>query len=225
MVFSNLIFLGIFLPIVLGSYYLVYAVCKNVSVLNVILLAASLFFYAWGEPVWVVVLAATALLDYWNGRRIAAYKGTWKAKAALFTCIFIDLGILFCFKYLVFAVESINQCLSLALPVPSLTLPIGISFYTFQSLSYLLDLYWGKVAVQTKYSNYLLYLSMFPQLVAGPIVRYSDIAAQLQQRVLTLHGFCYGAGRFMCGLGKKVILANYAGEAAVLLLDGNIAHL
>ncbi len=225
MVFSNLIFLGIFLPIVLGSYYLVYAVCKNVSVLNVILLAASLFFYAWGEPVWVVVLAATALLDYWNGRRIAVYKGTWKAKAALFTSIFIDLGILFCFKYLVFAVESINQCLSLALPVPSLTLPIGISFYTFQSLSYLLDLYWGKVAVQTKYSNYLLYLSMFPQLVAGPIVRYSDIAAQLQQRVLTLHGFCYGAGRFMCGLGKKVVLANYAGEAAVLLLDGNIAQL
>lgn len=118
-----------------------------------------------------------------------------------------------------------NGLLPVALPAPQIEMPIGISFYTFQSLSYLLDLYWGKVEVQRKYSNYLLYISMFPQLVAGPIVRYADIARQLERRVITLTGFQQGILRFVCGLSKKVILANYAGEAAALLLEGNVGQL
>jgi len=166
-VFSSLVFLGLFLPITLVIYYLLYALFRDVRWLNNILLLASLFFYAWGEPVWVFVLIMAALLDYSNGRRIDRYRGTWKAKMALWFSICLDLGLLFCFKYAGFAVESVNQLLSVTLPVPQLTMPIGISFYTFQSLSYLLDLYWGKIAVQKKCSNYLLYIAMFPQLVAG----------------------------------------------------------
>ena len=225
MVFSSLVFLGLFLPITLVIYYLLYALFRDVRCLNSILLLASLFFYAWGEPVWVFVLIMTALLDYGNGRRIDRYRGTWKAKVALWCSICLDLGLLFCFKYAGFAVESVNQLLSVTLPVPQLTMPIGISFYTFQSLSYLLDLYWGKIAVQKKCSNYLLYIAMFPQLVAGPIVRYADIAQRLQQRSLTLAGMQQGITRFMCGLGKKIILANSAGEAAGLLLDSNLSQL
>lgn len=225
MVFSSLVFLGLFLPAVLVIYYFTYWFRGNVRYLNWILLLASLFFYAWGEPIWVFVLALTALLDYCNGRRINRYRGTWKAKAALWCSICFDLGLLFCFKYAGFAVDSVNQLLQIALPVPQLTMPIGISFYTFQSLSYLLDLYWGKVTVQQRFSDYLLYLAMFPQLVAGPIVRYADIAQQLQQRFLSFMGLQQGITRFMCGLGKKIILANSAGEAAGLLLDSNLTQL
>lgn len=225
MVFSNLIFLGFFLPVVLGLYFLVYHLHGRISWLNGILLAASLFFYAWGEPLWICAMLLTASLDYWNGRRMDRYRGQWQAKAALWGSIVFDLGVLFCFKYLGFAVEVANGLLPVTLPVPQIEMPIGISFYTFQSLSYLLDLYWGKVEVQRRYSNYLLYIAMFPQLVAGPIVRYADIAQQLERRVITLAGFQQGVSRFVCGLSKKVILANYAGEAAALLLDGNVGQL
>lgn len=225
MVFSNLIFLGFFLPAVLGLYFLVYGLGGRTSWLNGVLLAASLFFYAWGEPLWIGAMLLTATLDYHNGRRIDRGRGTWRAKAALWSSVIFDLGALFCFKYLGFTVEVLNGLLSWNVPVPQIEMPIGISFYTFQSLSYLLDLYWGKVEVQRKYSSYLLYIAMFPQLVAGPIVRYADIARQLEARSITLEGFQQGAARFLCGLGKKVILANYAGEAAALLLDGNVGQL
>lgn len=225
MVFSNLIFLGFFLPVVLGLYFLVYGLGGRTSWLNGVLLVASLFFYAWGEPLWICAMLLTATLDYHNGRRIDCNRGTWRAKAALWSSVVFDLSALFCFKYLGFTVEVLNNILSWNVPVPQIEMPIGISFYTFQSLSYLLDLYWGKVEVQRKYSSYLLYIAMFPQLVAGPIVRYTDIARQLEQRSITLEGFQQGAARFICGLGKKVILANYAGEAAMLLLDGNVGQL
>lgn len=189
MVFSNLIFLGFFLPAVLGLYFLVYGLGGRTSWLNGVLLAASLFFYAWGEPLWIGAMLLTATLDYHNGRRIDRGRGTWRAKAALWSSVIFDLGALFCFKYLGFTVEVLNGLLSWNVPVPQIEMPIGISFYTFQSLSYLLDLYWGKVEVQRKYSSYLLYIAMFPQLVAGPIVRYADIARQLEARSITLEGF------------------------------------
>ena len=225
MVFSNLIFLGLFLPIVLTLYFLTYKFSDRIQWLNWILLAASLIFYAWGEPVWVMFMLLTATNDYCNGLRMAYADKPWKRKAALLGSIFVDLGLLFCMKYLGFATEILNMLLPVTISVPDIIMPIGISFYTFQSLSYLLDLYWGKTEVQNRYSDYVLYITMFPQLVAGPIVRYSDIAVQLQHRIVTLDGFQQGTEQFLCGLGKKVILANYAGEAASLLLDGDLSSL
>lgn len=225
MVFSSLIFLGVFLPVVLSLYFFTYRYTNNIQWLNHILLVASLVFYAWGEPMWVFFMILTAAHDYRNGIRIASANWRWQRKVALLSSLTVDLGLLFCMKYMGFGFEVLNTIFQCSISVPDIEMPIGISFYTFQSISYLLDLYWNRVETQRKYSDYLLYITMFPQLVAGPIVRYSEIAAQLKQRSVTLEYFRQGAERFLCGLGKKVILANYAGEASALLLDGNLTTL
>jgi alginate O-acetyltransferase complex protein AlgI len=225
MVFSGLVFLGLFLPTVLLVYYATLRFTGNFKIVNKILLAGSLFFYSWGEPFWIVAMLFTASVDYVNGRRIAAAKDARAAKRVMIASIVINLGILFLFKYLGFFTGLLNALPGPDFPVVSLKMPIGISFYTFQSLSYIIDLYRGRTGVQRNYFNYLLYVSMFPQLVAGPIVRYKDIASQMDARDVSLSDFGRSARRFCVGLGKKLILANSAGAAATGLLDGDLSAL
>ncbi len=218
MVFSSLIFLCLFLPAAL----LVYNFSKNITYKNAVLVLFSLVFYAWGEPVWVILLIFSASLDYMNGLIIDRNYGTPKARAALACSLIINLGILAVFKYSPFIVENLNLLLPVKLPEPTFSLPIGISFYTFQTLSYTIDLYRGRTRVQRSLLSYMAYLSMFPQLVAGPIVRYSDIAAELRHRHVSGTDFAAGAKRFTAGLCKKVVLANNAGDVAQMLLTTSI---
>lgn len=218
MVFSSLIFLCLFLPAAL----LVYNFSKNITYKNAVLVLFSLVFYAWGEPVWVILLIFSASLDYMNGLIIDRNYGTPKARAALACSLIINLGILAVFKYSTFIVENLNLLLPVKLPEPTFSLPIGISFYTFQTLSYTIDLYRGRTRVQRSLLSYMAYLSMFPQLVAGPIVRYSDIAAELRHRHVSGTDFAAGAKRFTAGLCKKVVLANNAGDVAQMLLTTSI---
>ena len=218
MVFSSLIFLCLFLPAAL----LVYNFSKNITYKNAVLVLFSLVFYAWGEPVWVILLIFSASLDYMNGLIIDRNYGTPKARAALACSLIINLGILAVFKYSPFIVENLNLLLPVKLPEPTFSLPIGISFYTFQTLSYTIDLYRGRTRVQRSLLSYMAYLSMFPQLVAGPIVRYSDIAAELRHRRVSGTDFAAGAKRFTAGLCKKVVLANNAGDVAQMLLSTSI---
>ncbi|MDL2274433.1 MBOAT family protein [Oscillospiraceae bacterium OttesenSCG-928-G22] len=208
MVFSSLIFIFLFLPVCL----LLYFASPTLKIKNIVLLILSLFFYAWGEPVWVLLLLFSAIVDYTNGRIIGRYRGRWQAKASLVASICLNLGLLVVFKYSGFFMSNINALFSLSLPVPSFALPLGISFYTFQTMSYSIDVYRNEVPVQRSFLDFLLFVSLFPQLVAGPIVRYSEIAAQLSDRRTTLSDFTYGITRFLVGLGKKVLLANYAGS-------------
>lgn len=175
MVFSSLMFVCVFLPAVM----VLYNISKNITYKNTILIISSLFFYAWGEPVWVVLLIFSALVDYVNGLIIDKYYARPPAKAALAASLIINLGLLAVFKYSGFFVNNINLLLHTSIPDPAFTLPIGISFYTFQTLSYTIDMYRGHTRVQKSFPAFLAYVSMFPQLVAGPIVRYSDVAAQL----------------------------------------------
>lgn len=204
MVFSSLFFLYMFLPICLLMYF----ATKNISYRNFILTAFSLIFYAWGEPVWVFVLIFSAAVDYFNGIVIDRYRGTFKAKLALINSLVVNLGMLGIFKYTGFIVENINSIFSANIPVPDITLPIGISFYTFQTISYTVDCYWGKVKTQKSFEKFLLYVSMFPQLVAGPIVRYSVIGEEISKRKTTAKDFSEGLSRLAVGLAKKVVIAN-----------------
>ena len=213
MVFSSLVFLGVFF----ASVLLLYNLSKNITYKNIILVIASLIFYAWGEPMWVLALAFTGTSDYILGRIIGKYFGKPQAKAALCASVIIDVGILAVFKYSGFIVENINLITGGGLKIPVFGLPIGISFYTFQTLSYTIDTYRGKTEAQKSWISYMAYLSMFPQLVAGPIVRYVDVAKEIKSRSVTIEGFAYGAKRFVIGLGKKVLLANMAGDVAKLL--------
>jgi len=221
LVFSSLVFLYLFLPLNLILYF----VCRRTAARNVVLLLFSLLFYAWGEPLYVFLLLFSASSDYLHGRLIERGRGTWKARAALISSLVINLGLLGFFKYAGFLVESVNALLPVALPIPSVRLPLGISFYTFQTLSYIVDVYRGRVRAQRSYREYLLYLSLYPQLVAGPIVRYADVETELRERPSNAEEIAYGALRFCTGLGKKVILANTAGALCTPILDGNLAAL
>ncbi|MCI7100074.1 MAG: MBOAT family protein [Lachnospiraceae bacterium] len=205
MVFSSLYFLFSFLPLVLCSYYLMPERIKNV-----ILLLASIFFYAWGEPVYVVLMLFSAAFNYVVGLDLDRTQGNEK-KILLFFAVSVNLLILGFFKYSGFCIEIINSIFGLSLTCRELALPIGISFYTFQSLSYIADVYRGKVEAQRNLLKFALYLTMFPQLIAGPIVQYSDIAAQLDNHRVTCTGAGAGLDRFIRGLSKKVLLANNLG--------------
>lgn len=216
MVFSGLVFICIFLPIVLITYNL----SKNITYKNIILAVSSLIFYAWGEPVWVILLIISAVTDYIHGLIIDRFYATPIATAAMASSVIINIGMLALFKYSGFLTEGLNTLTGLSVPVPQFALPIGISFYTFQTLSYTIDLYRGKIYVQKSLLKFLVYVSMFPQLVAGPIVRYSDIAPSLSRRTVTAEDMAYGIKRFTAGLLKKLALANTAGNAASMLLDG-----
>lgn len=207
MIFASLLFLYIFLPLNLILYF----VSPSIKVKNAVLITFSLLFYAWGEPVWVFLLILTAYLDYRHAKTIEEYRGTSKAKRALLLSILTDVGIFFVFKYSGFFISNINAITGLSLYVPKFSLPIGISFYTFQTLTYIIDVYRGNVSAQPKFSKYILYLSLYFQLVAGPIVRYSDVEKEIEKRNLSIPRFSSGVYRFAVGLGKKVIIANAAG--------------
>ncbi len=208
MVFSSLTFLYLFLPITLALYYL----ARSLSVKNVVLIAASLFFYAWGEPLWISLLLISSITDYLHGRVIEAHRGQWQSRLALASSLVINLGLLGTFKYAGFFVGNLNALLGTAFAEPNFALPIGISFYTFQTLSYTIDVYRGEVPAQKSVAKLLLYVSMFPQLVAGPIVRYKDIAEEIESRNIHVANISYGINRFCIGLFKKVLIANTAGE-------------
>ena len=207
MVFSSLVFLCLFLPIFLLIYFCV------PRLRTVALVAFSLAFYAFGEPVWVLALLFSGTIDYFHGRIIGRWPNSWQRKAALVSSLVLNLGLLFVFKYSGFVVQNLNAVFGLELAVPSFSLPLGISFYTFQTISYTVDVYRGDVKPQKSFLAFMSYVTMFPQLVAGPIVRYADIEERLTERKITLEDFSYGVTRFSVGLGKKVLLANAAGSA------------
>lgn len=224
MVFSNLFFIYLFLPLNLILYFVV----KNRTWQNIALLGFSLFFYAWGEPVWVFMLMLTAFLDYTWARCIEYFRQsgqTRRVKIALAASLIFDLGMLGVFKYSGFLIENINLLTGLNLPVPQIALPIGISFYTFQTISYVLDVYRGQVPAQKIYYKYLMYLSSYHQLVAGPIVRYSDVAAEIENRTVSVQDFSEGITKFCVGLTKKVVVANTAGQLVAQYMDGQLASL
>ena len=214
MVFSSVTFLCLFLPV----FLITYLPGRNVSYKNIVLVVFSLLFYAWGEPVWVAALLVSALTDYICGLAIEKHRGDACRKIALTASLVINLGMLSTFKYSGFVIENINAILHTSIPGPAFNLPLGISFYTFQTLSYTIDVYRGKVKVQRNFLNFLCYVTMFPQLVAGPIVRYSGIEDDLTSRKVTRERFSAGISRFAIGLAKKTLLANPAGAAAAALL-------
>ena len=204
MYFADLFFLFVFFPLCLAAYF----AAKNISTRNYVLIAFSLVFYAFGEPVMVLLLMVTALVNYFFGVAIDANRGKKVATFLLGAALVYDIGMLGIYKYTDFVIDNLNGIFALSLPHAEITLPLGISFYTFQIISYVIDVYWGNVKVQRSYSKLLLYVSLFPQLVAGPIVRYETIESEIDRRVTTPADFSAGMIRAVIGLSKKVLLAN-----------------
>ena len=221
MVFSSLVFLYIFLPLCLAAYF----IPKSIRVRNVVLLLFSLVFYAWGEPVYILLMVATTAVDFFAGLFIEKYRGTKKAKLFLALAVILTLSSLGLFKYYDFFTTAANSLFSVQIPLLGVALPIGISFYTFQALTYVVDVYRDKVPVQTSFYKLLLYVSMFPQLIAGPIVRYSDVCEQIEARTCTVQKAAGGVVRFCIGLLKKTVLANFAGELCEQLFGGDLTTL
>lgn len=207
MVFSSIAFLYYFLPITLLIYI---SVPRGMR--NAVLLAASLFFYFYGEPVYTLLLLVSSLSDYAHSLYIEANRGTGRAKVALLSSVVINLGMLFFFKYADFVVINLNTIFGWTLPELNLPLPIGISFFTFQTMSYTIDVYRGDVKAEKSLVTMAAYVALFPQLIAGPIVRYKDIAEALHNRRFYFSEVSHGLVRFVIGLGKKVLLANQLGE-------------
>ena len=210
MLFSSIPFAFYFLPAVLALYFLVPFRFKNA-----VLLVFSLVFYGWGEPVYLILMTLSILLGWIFGLLIGKYRGTGKATLFITLSLVTSLGLLGWFKYADFAAENLNA-LGLNLPLPQVALPIGISFYTFQILSYTIDVYRGDVPSQKSLVNFGAYVSMFPQLIAGPIVRYSDVARQLEHREHSVEKASLGVRRFVIGLAKKVLIANQLGQLTEL---------
>lgn len=209
MVFSSLLFLFLFFPVILVLYYLVPRRFRNL-----VLLVASLFFYAWGEPVYVFLMMGTIVVDWLLGLGIGACMERGRRTAAkwlVVAAVVSNIGALGVFKYTDFVIGNINSIFGAAIPLLRIALPIGISFYTFQILSYVIDVYRGDTRVQKNIISFGAYVVLFPQLIAGPIVRYQTVAEELDTRRETLEDFSSGVQRFMVGLGKKVLLANNIG--------------
>ncbi len=221
MIFSSIFFLFVFLPVTLLLYYLVPWKLKNF-----ILLLCSLIFYAWGEPVYVFLMLFSIIFNFISGIEIQRYQEQEQTKLLGFSFWFtvaVNLAILGFFKYYGFLIGNLNAILPFDIPYRDLPLPIGISFYTFQTLSYIIDVYWGRVPVQKNFIKFGTYVTMFPQLIAGPIVRYADVDMQLSKRSLSLYKFGQGVAWFLRGLGKKVLLANNIGmtfDAILALAPG-----
>lgn len=207
MLFSSLIFITCFLPVVLLLYYTVCRLGRTVQ--NVFLLCASLGFYAWGEPKFALILMASILFNWMFGLAIDKVRyDKLKSKAIIGLMLIFNLSIIFVFKYLMFTIKNINILTNSDFTVPKIALPIGISFFTFQAISYVIDIYREKGSVQKNPLNVGLYISFFPQLVAGPIVRYETVAEEILNRKETLQDISDGINRFMVGMAKKVLLAN-----------------
>lgn len=207
MLFSSITFLFMFLPVTVLIYYLVPQKKRNI-----VLLIASLFFYAWGEPVYVVLMILSILLNFYCGKDIGEKsEDPLRRKRSLIFAVVMNVLILGFFKYYGLLMETLNVLFPYEIPYRELALPIGISFYTFQALSYLIDIYRGNAKPQERLLPFALYISMFPQLIAGPIVRYVDIEAQLQNRVMSMRKFGQGLMYFLVGFAKKTVLANSIG--------------
>lgn len=209
MVFSSTVFLLIFLPVVAAVYFL----CPR-RARNTVLLLASLIFYGWGEPKYILIMLFSTVFDYTNARLIGHFQDTGKhkaAKAVLIVDIVGNLGILGFFKYTDFAIDNINSLLHAGIPALGLSLPIGISFYTFQTMSYTIDVYRGIVKPQRNILNVGAYVTLFPQLIAGPIVQYKTVEHELMHRRESVFEASRGMQRFVVGLAKKVLIANQVG--------------
>ena len=207
MLFSSLTFLYLFLPAVLLAYAVFPARLRNGA-----LLAASLLFYFCGEPEYTLLILGETLVSYLIARWMAGAASPRLRRALLAAELLAALGALGLFKYADFAIGTVNALFGGALPLLHLALPIGISFYTFQTLSYVIDVYWGRLAAERNFVRYAAYVTLFPQLIAGPIVRYQDVAEDLCGRRMTADGLYEGLSRFVLGLSKKVLLANVLGQ-------------
>jgi alginate O-acetyltransferase complex protein AlgI len=219
MVFSSLTFLCVFLPVTAALYFLL----PGQKAKNIWLLLASLVFYAWGESYRVVLMILCALFN-WGMGLVIDHVATHRGKKALVVVAFLaDLAFLGVFKYASFAVETVNQVFSLSLPDPAISLPIGISFFTFQAMSYVAEVYRGQVKAAKNFFRVLLYISLFPQLIAGPIVRYRDVEEAIDHRHTTVNGAARGLRRFLFGLGRKCLIANTLGVFvdAVFAMDAS----
>ena len=207
MTFSSLTFTTLFFPAVLILYF----ICTDLRWRNGVLLVASLIFYSWGEPIWVLAMIGSTAINYVAAMLIGRASSPGLRKTALVVGAAASLAVLFYFKYAAFLVNSVTSLFGVSFSIPVLELPIGISFYTFQVLTYTVDVYRDKSPVQRDPFKLMLYVSCFPQLIAGPIVQYSDVAVMLDERESTLEGFTEGMKRFAVGLSKKVLLANVCG--------------
>lgn len=206
MVFSSVLFLFRFLPVFLICYLVFPGRMKNF-----ILFLGSLVFYAWGEPVYVLLMLFSTLVDYVNGRMIERFRGRREAKRFLIASVIINLFVLCFFKYADFLVQTFNSVTGAAVPLLNLPLPIGISFYTFQTMSYTIDVYRGEAKVQKSLLDFGVFVTMFPQLIAGPIVKYKDVEERLHSRRVDIMAVSHGMKRFCLGMAKKVLLANNIG--------------
>ena len=208
MVFSSLPFLFFYLPVVLAIYRL-----SPLFLRNFFLLLASLFFYGWGEPVYILIMVLSIAVDYTHGRLVERWRENDRlARRAVASSVICNLGILIFFKYWDFIAVNVNALTGLSIPVLGLPLPIGISFYTFQTMSYTIDVYRRDAPVQKNVVTFGAYVTLFPQLIAGPIIRYKSVAEQLEGRREDLEKFAAGVQRFTVGMAKKVLLANAIGQ-------------
>lgn len=212
MVFSSMFFMCVFLPVV----FILHCVLPGIRMKNALLLLASVFFYAYGEPVYIILLFISTLLNYFCARLI---EGSRYKKGVLILAVICNLGILIVFKYTDFILGTVNGLLGLNLPLPQIRMPIGISFFTFQAMSYVIDVYRGTTKAQKNYAKVLLYISFFPQLIAGPIVKYHDVAWEIDHRTQSLDGIALGIRRFSAGLCKKVLISNTMGLVATSFLE------
>lgn len=216
MLFSSITFLYYFLPITLLVYFVVPKKWKNA-----ILFLASFLFYFWGEPKYSILMAVTIVIGYVGGfviQKIRNRNNPIKTKLLTWLVVLVPLSFLAVFKYMDFAISTVNGVAGSNIPLVKLALPIGISFYTFQIISYLIDVYRGDVAVEKNFINFAAYVVMFPQLIAGPIVRFQTVQAELRERTLSVDKTAAGIERFVTGLGKKVLIADLLGEF-VLAMD------
>ena len=227
MLFSSLVFLWYFLPAVFFLYF----ITKNLHIRNSVLLTASLFFYAWGEPKYVILMLVSIGLNYFFGLWIGRMQSKHRMRLAVTTCVFLNLLLLGYFKYFNFAVEIANSLLSRfaggahTLSFREIALPVGISFYTFQALSYVVDVYRGTIQAQKNIFHLALYISFFPQLIAEPIVKYHDVCEQIGNRQCTAEGMAYGIKRFSYGLAKKMLFANTFAATVDWMMEKPLAQL
>lgn len=220
MVFSSLVFLFVFLPGIIFLYYI-----SKDNYKNYLILAASLFFYAWGEPIYIVIMLISIVVNFIFGKKVCKDNDKNNRNIWLFMSIMFNISMLGIFKYTGFFIENINRMFGNNITNPGIALPLGISFFTFQAMSYVIDVYRDDAKVQKNLLHLALYISLFPQLVAGPIVRYQTVADQIENRKHTVQKFENGVSRFIIGLSKKVLLSNLLGMLADSVFNTQIYEL
>ena len=220
MVFSSMTFLCVFFPVVFALYYIL----PGLRARNVLLILASLLFYAYGEPAYVLLMIFSIVMNYFFGRMMNT-RNAGLRKAALLIAVVINIGLLVVFKYTDMILRTINQLAGTQIPMTEIALPIGISFFTFQALSYVIDVYRDEVQSQKSVFNVMLYVSFFPQLIAGPIVKYHDIQKQIETRKTDVQEIAEGFRRFTIGLAKKVLISNTVAIAADGVFNSQIGEI